>query len=166
MRALKRVTQAEDIDQVATLAHEIWNEHFPCIIGQTQVDYMVRNLQSAQAITAQIDSGYEYYVLNLDDSPVGYLAMISDSPKGKILISKLYIKRETRGTGLGQYLLNFVKDQSIQRSFTTIHLTVNRRNRSSVDWYRHHGFQITGEIDKNIGSGFIMDDYTMELPIG
>lgn len=165
MHSIQQVKSDADIEQVASLAHEIWNEHFPQIIGQDQVDYMVGNLQSIVAINAQIKSGYDYYVLWVDDAPVGYLGLIPDSPKGRMMISKFYIKHEMRGTGFGQLLLNFVKDLSVQNSFTTIHLTVNRDNKSSIDWYLHHGFEITGEIKKDIGSGFIMDDYTMELSL-
>ena len=57
------ITQVEtndDIYTVATLAQEIWTQHFTPIIGASQVDYMLNKFQSTEAITAQIADGWEY----------------------------------------------------------------------------------------------------------
>jgi hypothetical protein len=63
MTEFRRVKSKKDIAEVARLAHEIWNEHYVSIIGQAQVDYMVKNFQSASAIAVQIAGGYEYYLI-------------------------------------------------------------------------------------------------------
>ena len=69
----------EEIDAVAVLAHEIWNQHFPSIIGQEQVDYMLAELQSASAISRQIrENGYEYYLVADEEARVGYFALVAD----------------------------------------------------------------------------------------
>ena len=51
-----------EIQNIATLAEEIWNQHFVPIIGKAQVDYMVEKFQSYPALKSQIENdGYEYY---------------------------------------------------------------------------------------------------------
>ena len=62
------VTSPQDIDALAELASEIWNEYFPPIIGQAQVDYMLGKFQSALAIARQIrEDGYAYYLVVDED---------------------------------------------------------------------------------------------------
>jgi len=48
------VTTDNEIQAVATLANEIWHQHFTPIIGIAQVEYMVEKFQSYPAISNQI----------------------------------------------------------------------------------------------------------------
>lgn len=165
MRVITPVTENHDIELVADLANEIWNEHFPAIIGQTQVDYMLSTLQSTIAITAQLKSGQEYYLLYQEADPVGYLSLVADIDRQKLMISKIYVKRAKRGSGSGQHLLDFVKQQCSDRGLGLIWLTVNRHNLKTIDWYKRRGFVVTDEVNKDIGGGFFMDDLIMELAL-
>ena len=45
MTSLVAISNDDDIKNLADLAHTIWNEYFPPIIGQAQVDYMVEKGQ-------------------------------------------------------------------------------------------------------------------------
>ena len=49
MTTFKKVKNSNDIDTVAQLAHEIWNQHFTSIIGKAQVDYMLDKFQLQNA---------------------------------------------------------------------------------------------------------------------
>ena len=42
-------------------------------------------------------------------------------------------------------------------------LAVNKRNAAAIAAYRKHGFEIVEAVVKDIGGGFVMDDYIMEL---
>ena len=163
MRSIKQVTEQRDIQAVAELANEIWNEYFVDIIGQAQVDYMLDHYQSVSAITAQLESGQEYYLLKRDSKLVAYVSLILDSPRDKVMISKLYVKQTIRGEGVGLYLLDFVKGQCKRKGLHSIWLTVNRNNQSTIDWYLRRGFEVTAETRKDIGEGYFMDDFIMEM---
>ncbi len=163
MKTLKRVNHHDDIVAVAKLANEIWNDHFVDIIGQQQVDYMLDQFQSPAAIAAQIESGYEYYLLSVDRRQTGYLGLVPEPQASKMMISKIYIRREARGRGLGNYILNFVIQQCESRGFRSIWLTVNRYNDATIKWYLRKGFVVIDEVKKDIGEGFYMDDFIMEL---
>lgn len=166
MISLKQVSGIDDILTVAELADVIWHEHFVSIIGAQQVDYMLTQFQSPQAITSQIENGFEYYLVSQDHGYAGYLGIIPDQPGKKMMISKIYIRREDRSSGHGSFLLDFVQQQCINRGLETIWLTVNRYNASTIEWYRRKGFVITNEVKKDIGEGFYMDDFIMELTVG
>src|SRR5690606_24367831 len=87
-----------DIKTTASLATEIWREHYSHIITKEQIEYMLDNFQSEQAIREQISSGdLQYYLMMLDDATVGYLAVKEEA--GKLFLSKFYILKSYRGNG-------------------------------------------------------------------
>jgi len=44
-------------------------------------------------------------------------------------------------------------------------LAVNKNNRAAIDAYLKHGFRVADAVVKDIGAGFVMDDYIMEKPV-
>ena len=162
---IQRVITRNHISAVATLADEIWNQHFVSIIGQQQVDYMLEKFQNAEAIRSQIDTGYEYYIASQDSHSLGYLALVPDETQGKVMLSKLYLLKDARGQGNGMQLLNFAKERSREVSASVLWLTVNRDNEPSIDWYKRKGFIVTREAKADIGNGFYMDDFIMEYKL-
>ncbi|NLX26650.1 MAG: GNAT family N-acetyltransferase [Lentisphaerae bacterium] len=163
---IKRVQTGEEVVRVAALAREIWNEHYVSIVGQEQVDYMLATFQSAEAIQSQMESGYEYY-FSLDEKgeASGYIALIPNEPPGKMMLSKLYVRAAFRGTGVGRDLVAYAKKRAGKLGATSVWLTVNRNNLRTIEWYHRKGFVITDEVKKEIGSGFFMDDYLMEVDV-
>ncbi len=149
------------IRRLATLASTIWNEHFPRIIGQEQVDYMLGRFQSEVAITEQIHKeGYRYYLIPCDEKSVGYFAIRPDSDA--LFLSKIYILRDYRGRGLARASFEFIEEQCRLMALPRIRLTVNRGNTKTIDIYRKIGFSIVRTQVVDIGGGFVMDDYVME----
>ncbi len=165
MHRIEPVIDSPGIQTVVALANKIWNQHFVDIIGQAQVDYMLRKFQTEEAITEQIAEGYQYYLLYYQDLPVGYLSIRPDEAGNKMMISKIYVDAENRGAGHGRFLLDFVVAESQGKSLTTIWLTVNRYNSDTVNWYKRRGFATIDEVKIDIGEGFYMDDFVMEMSL-
>lgn len=42
---------------------------------------------------------------------------------------------------------------------------MNRFNSHTIDIYRHFGFTVIREEKNDIGGGYYMDDYIMEVPV-
>ncbi|MBN2702681.1 MAG: GNAT family N-acetyltransferase [Pontiellaceae bacterium] len=164
---IKSVYTDEEGARLAALAREIWNEHYVKIVGQELVDYMLATFQSAEAIQSQMESGYEYY-LSFDETgeASGYMAIIPNTPPGKVMLSKLYVRAAFRGTGVGADLMAFAQKRAEELEAASIWLTVNRNNLRTIEWYRRKGFVVTDEVKQDIGSGFFMDDYVMECTCG
>ena len=162
MTTFKPVHSRGDIETVALLAREIWYEHYVPIIGRAQVDYMVEKFQSAAAIRDQIDSGYEYYLVDHHAEPVGYIAL--QSQPGLLFISKFYLCQDARGSGLGRVAMRFIETLGRERGVSRLELTVNKNN-PALQAYLRLGFANCGSVVADIGNGFVMDDYRMEKSI-
>jgi GNAT superfamily N-acetyltransferase len=159
------VTTATQVADVARMAHEVWNEYYVSLIGQAQVDYMVAKFQSAEAMQAQVDSGYEYFHIRQSGVNVGYAAIRHDAADARIFISKLYLLAAHRKTGAGRQTLEFIERMARERGATHLWLTVNKGN-ASVQAYERLGFRIVEAMVMDIGGGYVMDDYKMEKAVG
>ena len=165
MDNILKVESNSQVDAVAKLAREIWQQHFTPIIGDAQVEYMLTKFQSSKAIASQLDEGWEYYIATREKDYVGYTGIVPNVSAGKMQISKIYVKKSIRGSGVGNLLLDFIEETSRARGFKLLRLTVNRFNDDTVKWYFRHGFKTVDEVKKDIGDGFFMDDFIMEKKI-
>lgn len=159
------VETPEEVEKTALLADEIWHEYYPQILGDAQVEYMTATYQSADAISKGIENGCVYYILRYDGEDAGYFAFEPDNPKGKLFISKIYIKSCFRGKGLGRYVYTKAVEMARQAGINTLWLTVNKGNSASIAAYEKLGFVTVADTVTSIGNGFVMDDYVMEREI-
>ena len=147
---------------VAALADKVWNKHYTGLLAPAQIAYMVDKFQSAGAIARQIaQEGYRYFLLELDGRAVGYTAV--QAAEGRLFLSKLYIEREARGQGAASQALAFLEGLCRRERLRAIWLTVNKGNASSIAVYKHWGFETVDTQVADIGGGFVMDDYIMEI---
>lgn len=152
------------VREIADLAKVIWNEHFTPIIGKDQVNYMVEKFQSYTALKEQISEEYEYYQIFSGGEFCGYTG-IHPGEDNRLFLSKLYLKKESRGHHLATGAFSFLKEICRERGYSAIWLTCNKHNDNSRGVYRHFGFEIIDTQEADIGGGFIMDDYIMEYKI-
>lgn len=165
---MTEILKAETLKQIADIeemAREIWTDHYVPVVGQQQVDYMLEKFQSERAILNQLSEGYEYYLLMQDGENAGYMAVVPTPETNQLMISKLYVSKSARGGGLGRKMVAFAEDICKEQGLSGVWLTVNKNNRSSIDWYIRSGFKNAGSIVMDIGNGFVMDDYRMEKTV-
>jgi O-acetyl-ADP-ribose deacetylase (regulator of RNase III)/RimJ/RimL family protein N-acetyltransferase len=161
---IERVQSRIAIQITANLASTIWNEHYVPIIGQEQVNYMVAAFQSEEAIENQINSGnYEYYLLYQQSDPAGYIAIKHTGDE--LFLSKFYVLKQKRGTGLGKEGLKFIIKRARDLGTGRITLTVNKYNINSIKAYEKMGFRNDGSVIADIGAGYVMDDYRMSYTL-
>lgn len=162
--AFQPVMTPQDIEQTAKMADSIWHEYFTPLIGEAQVAYMLAKFQSASAITRQIESEHmQYFRIMQDGSIVGYTGIREDADS--LFLSKLYIEKSHRGKGLARQTATFLADRCRARQLSKIWLTVNRHNSPTIAAYQKLGFVIVREQVADIGEGFVMDDYIMEMAL-
>ena len=159
------VIRPEQLATVAALAHEIWYEYYVPLIGRPQVDYMVAKFQNAPAMQAQLDEGYEYFLVQLQDASgkwldTGYIA-VQEQPGRVMFLSKFYLHHAARGSGTGRRCMEFIEGLARRRGLSLLWLTVNKGN-PTVQAYQRLGFRIAADLVMDIGGGFVMDDYRME----
>lgn len=155
---------SKDVKELSKLADEIWHQHFPCILTDEQIDYMVYNFQSEQAMNSQLENGYEYYFLNADNENQGYFG-IQPQNDGTLFLSKLYLRKSYRGNGFARQAFEFIKEICKKRGYKSIWLTVNKHNDDTIAIYKRFGMEIIRSQVADIGNGFVMDDYVFEYKI-
>lgn len=155
-----KVSTHDQIVRVSELAWEIQIEHFTPITGRPQIEHMLHKFQSPKAISEQIrDEHYTYYLLKEDGQAFGYIGFHPDGES--LFLSKFYIRKDMRGQGYGKETLEFIVDYCKEEGLKSIWLTVNRMNDSTIDIYKKLGFYIECEEKRDLGDGFIADDYFM-----
>lgn len=155
---------AEKVPVLASLAEEIWNQHFPSILTKQQIDYMVENFQSEKAMRKQLENGYEYYFMTVDGEEQGYFG-IQPQEDGTLFLSKLYLRVTQRKNGYARKAFEFMKEVCRKRGYKSIWLTVNKHNDDTIAVYKRFGMEIVRSQVADIGNGFVMDDYVFEYKI-
>jgi len=163
MISFKQIDNDLELSQIEAMAAVIWHEHYAPIIGRDQVEYMLIRFQSVVAMQQQIDQGYQYFRIDCDGLPVGYLSF--EKRDAELFLSKLYLLKEFRGKGLGQKALKFVLRTASDQECKKVTLTVNKNNLKAIKSYENAGFLNVGPVVQDIGNGYVMDDYILEKEV-
>ena len=164
IRQLDPAHPDSDLRSVGQLACQIWTEHYTPIIGAPQVRYMLENVHSAPIIADQITAqGYRYWLAEDGNTPVGYCGAVVED--GHLFLSKLYVLDSYRHHGIARRFVAILRQWCLEAGLPSIRLKVAKANAGSIAAYEKLGFTIVDSVDTDIGSGFFMDDYVMEMPV-
>lgn len=158
----RKVTDQSELMKLSDLASRIWNVHYPPIIGQKQVDYMLAMMYSQESLNEQIKKGHTFIAAYDNEEMLGFLSYSKTSEK-HFIIHKWYVDTALHGKGIGRGLFNAAFENI---EYEEIRLTVNRQNIQAVNFYFKFGFTIEKVIDMDIGEGFVMNDFVMLLKPG
>jgi ribosomal protein S18 acetylase RimI-like enzyme len=148
-----------DLADIAALASLIWNQHYPEIIGQEQVDYMLQMMYSAQSLREQLlTKGHRFFLVRSGSEKIGFISLHKEN-NGSWHLNKFYVNRQNTFRGAGSWAFREIVRSLKPEKLT---LTVNRANYKSINFYFKMGFKIAGLVKIDIGNGFIMDDFVME----
>lgn len=158
---IEPVDTDEKIFITERLAGIAWNEAYGGIIAQEQIDYMVEKFQTFDVIKERIGQGHQYFLLIYDGEYAGYFGVVPENDR--LFLSKLYVLSGFHRKGIARNAIEFMKDLCSNVGSRSIYLNVNKGNVDSIKFYEAVGFINVGDIKMDIGSGFFMDDYVMEL---
>ena len=150
----------EDLAQrISGLAQRIWHECYDGIVTEEQIDYMLNTYHSTESLLQELADGYEYVVFRESGKDIGYCGFHNEGDR--IYIGKLYLLKEYRGKGYGSRMFDLIDDYARNAGIDKEYLRVNKGN-PTVDIYKKKGFKVIESVVKDIGDGFVMDDYIME----
>lgn len=150
---------------VIELSKKIWPVAYGEILSKAQLDYMIEKFYNETALRELIQKGHVFYLAQDDkDIYVGFVSYEINSEPNKTKIHKIYVLPETQGTGVGKQLFDLVKTKAQENQQTAIFLNVNKYNKAQK-FYQKLGFTITKEEVIDIGNGYVMDDYVMDIVI-
>lgn len=153
----------EQLNVVIDLTKKIWPVAYGEILSKEQLDYMIDKFYNEPALRELIQKGHVFYVAQDDkDNYVGFVSYEINCEPNKTKIHKIYVLPETQGTGLGRQFFELVKDKAIENNQNAIFLNVNKYN-NAIHFYMKLGFTKVKDEVIDIGNGYVMDDYVMEI---
>lgn len=149
------------------LAQTIWHEHYRTIISASQIEFMLSERLSDDALRRQaaVTDG-ELAVLWLGERAVGYCGSGPGASAAEFKLEQLYVLAEMRGRRFGRQMLAHVERRAEECGRAWLTLQVNKRNATAIAFYRRAGFHVREEAVFDIGNGYVMDDYVMQKPVG
>jgi ribosomal protein S18 acetylase RimI-like enzyme len=161
---LIRPADLDDINTIGFLAQQIWPETYREILSPEQLQYMMNLFYSPDSLMKQMtEDRHQFLIVEQGEEAIGFAAWGSADP-GVFKLHKLYVLPGGQGKGIGRAILLFIFDVLRSEGIATLRLNVNRQNKAQR-FYEKLGFKITGIEDIDIGGGYFMNDFIMEVPV-
>ena len=151
-----------DVDRLRALAAEIWRRHYADIITTAQIEYMLEQRYNPQVLGEELRRSDLWWAqLLVNDRMTGFACCFLTGNAGEMKLDKLYVHYDHQRKGYGGMLLERVLAIARGSGCATLMLAVNKHNRNAIAAYNKYGFRIAESVVKDIGGGFVMDDYIM-----
>jgi diamine N-acetyltransferase len=153
---------ASEADAVHEMAERIWPASYRDIISEEQIRYMLDRMYALPLLIELINSpDHRFFWIEAENLRRGFLAVELQASDDSAQLQKLYVLTEQQGKGYGsaawQTLEEFLRSEGRSR----VTLRVNRLNTKALRSYQKWGFTIQAADCRDIGSGFVMDDYIL-----
>ena len=157
-----RALTGADIDALRNLARSIWHAHYSDIISVAQIEYMLAERYSPAVLQTELASETIWWDLLWCRGVLTAFSsyMLTECPD-EMKLDKLYVHPRHQRQGHGGQLIERALTRCRSQGRARLTLAVNKRNYSAIASYRKHGFAIERAVVKDIGGGFVMDDYIM-----
>jgi ribosomal protein S18 acetylase RimI-like enzyme len=153
---------AHDVEALCALAREIWRAHYPPIIGVAQTEYMLAQRYDPALVRSELARDDVWWdVLREDGAMRAFASSFRAGGADELKLDKLYVHAARQRAGLGGLLIEHTCERARVLGLRAVVLAVNKRNAGAIAAYRGHGFAIREAAVKDIGGGFVMDDYVM-----
>ena len=159
---IEPVTEA-DTERLAALAREIWIAHYPAIISNAQIEYMLAQRYAPRVVRAELarDDLWWDKLLVAGTGMAGFASYLLTGTPGELKLDKLYVHPAHQRRGYGGRMIDRACEVGRQRGCDRLVLAVNKGNRDAIAAYLKHGFRVGEAVVKDIGGGFVMDDFVM-----
>ena len=151
-----------DVDALVVLAREIWNAHYRAIISSAQIEYMLAQRYDPRVVREELGrDGIWWDKLMAEGEMAGFASYFLTGSAGEMKLDKVYVHPRHQRRGYGGQLIARACGVARAQGCSRLALAVNKGNRGAIDAYLKHGFRVDAAVVKDIGGGFVMDDYVM-----
>jgi GNAT superfamily N-acetyltransferase len=161
-----RLADSNDLAVIQELARKIWPLSYGDILEESQLAYMLDKMYSTDSLRQQLlQADHRFILISDDNRPVGFASYSCPKDHSRIgRLHKIYVLHEQQGSGTGKMLLAHIIEDCKKKGAFSLELNVNRHNKARY-FYEKQGFTVKRTEDIDIGSGYFMNDYLMELPL-
>ncbi|MBX2933971.1 MAG: GNAT family N-acetyltransferase [Ferruginibacter sp.] len=153
-----------DIPLIRRLTLSIWPQTYSNIISRQQIEYMLDMMYSPASLQKQMEEEGCTFILVYDDKEAVGFASYNEIKPGTWKLNKIYILPSQQGKGTGRFIINYIVTQVKNKGGSYLQLQVNRYNKAAL-FYEKLGFKIIETADFDIGNGYFMNDYVMQLSL-
>lgn len=156
----------ENFTSIRAISEEVWPIAYGEILSHEQLDYMIEMMYSVASLQEQANEKGHHFILAVNDKDTVGFASYEFNYNGLAAtkIHKIYILSTQQGKGIGKMLIDYIANVAHQNNQKDLLLNVNKNN-VAIHFYKKLGFLITAEEVIDIGKGYVMDDYVMQLSI-
>jgi len=158
-----RAAEKADLLTIQQLAHAIWPSAYLEILGEAQLAYMLDRIYSLQSLEHQFSNlDHRFILATENEKPVGFASYSAHQDAPVYHLNKIYVLPDQQGKNIGKKMLDHVIATVQNLGASALQLNVNRHNKA-LHFYEKQGFKIIRQEDIDIGSGYFMNDYVLEL---
>ncbi|HWC53519.1 MAG TPA: GNAT family N-acetyltransferase [Chitinophagaceae bacterium] len=162
MHSIRNAT-TDDISLIRELTFKVWPQTYAAIISKEQIDYMLDMMYSETSLKKQMAEGCQFVIAYDDNEPVGFASYQETEPQ-LFKLHKIYVLPTQQGKGTGKFIINHIVEKIKSKNAKALQLQVNRYNKAK-SFYEKLGFFVLKEINLDIGNGYFMNDYVMQLSL-
>lgn len=156
----------DNFNSIRAIAEEVWPIAYGAILSKEQLDYMMEMMYSVSSLQKQAKEKGNHFILAVENEiPVGFASYeFNYDGTTKTKIHKIYILSTQQRKGTGRLLIDYITNEAHQNNQEALLLNVNKNN-VAQHFYKKLGFVISYEEVIDIGNGYVMDDFVMEISI-
>jgi GNAT superfamily N-acetyltransferase len=152
-----------DIPLIRELTFKVWPQTYADILSPGQIEYMLDMMYSVPSLTKQIHEGAQFIIIYEGAEAVGF-ASYQETDPAVFKLHKIYVLPSQQGKGTGRFIIDHILDEIKKQEAIALQLQVNKYNKARY-FYEKLGFSVAREFKVDIGQGYIMDDYLMEIKL-
>ena len=161
MLSIRKATAA-NIPLIRELTFAIWPQTYSSIISQQQINYMLEMMYNPATLQKQMEEECCTFIIVYDADEAIAFASYNETEPQLWKLNKIYILPSQQGKGTGKFIIRYIVNEIKSRHAKALQLQVNRENKAKY-FYEKLGFKIIQTADFDIGNGYFMNDYVMEL---
>jgi ribosomal protein S18 acetylase RimI-like enzyme len=86
----------------------------------------------------------DYYIAEWHGQEVGFLSLYHEKWNNVLRIWDIYVEKSMQAQGIGSWLIDFAKNRGKELGVRAIVLETQTSNFPAIQFYRKHGFKLTG----------------------
>jgi len=153
--------------EIESIARKIWPVAYAGIISEAQIEFMLHWMYSPSKLIADMtQEGISYHWILFDGNKAGFIAA-GPSPEEESVyqLHKFYLLPPWQNLGIGSRAMDLLIARLSSGGTTRLELRVNRNNTKAITFYRKNHFEVYAADCRDIGAGFVMDDFLLRCHI-